>query len=145
MMGHLGGPESPAKIAERQARYARGMSPGEGRVLKIVDTESGTPVGFVGYWESTLVEDEVYEIGWSVIPAFQGRGLAAAATAQAVSLARAERRHRFLHAFPSVDNRASNAICRKLGFELVGPCDIEYPPGRPMQANDWRLDLTAAG
>ena len=55
--------------------------------------------------------------------------------------ARHDGRHRFVHAFPAVDNAASNAICRKLGFELLGATEFEYPPGRPMVCNDWRLDL----
>jgi RimJ/RimL family protein N-acetyltransferase len=38
-------------------------------------------------------------------------------------------------------NEASNAICRKLGFELLGEEDFEYPPGNPIRCNDWRLDL----
>jgi hypothetical protein len=47
MMEHLGGPERPEKIAERQARYER---PGS-RQFRIVDEESGEAVGWVGYWE----------------------------------------------------------------------------------------------
>jgi RimJ/RimL family protein N-acetyltransferase len=77
-----------------------------------------------------------------VLPAFQGRGLAGRATAEAITVARAERKHRFLHAFPSVDNAPSNAICRKLGFTLVEECEFEYPLGNPMRCNDWRLDLS---
>jgi RimJ/RimL family protein N-acetyltransferase len=42
-----------------------------------------------------------------------------------------------------VDNAASNALCRKLGFVLVGETDVEYPPGHMMRCNDWRIDLTA--
>ena len=137
MMEHLGGPESAEKIADRQASYAEADS----GMYKIVDEGSGAAVGSVGYWERSWRGEQVFEIGWSVVPAFQGRGIAAAATAQAVALARSDGRHRFLHAFPSVENRASNAICRKLGFTLLGECDFEYPPGRLMRCNDWRLDL----
>ena len=39
--------------------------------------------------------------------------------------------HRYFHAFPSVDNAPSNAICRKLGFELLGACDFEFPTRPP--------------
>ena len=76
-----------------------------------------------------------------MLPAFQGRGIAGTATSQAIALARSERKHRFLHAFPSVDNAPSNAICRKLGFTLVGEYEFEYPKGSFMQCNDWRIDL----
>jgi RimJ/RimL family protein N-acetyltransferase len=145
MTAHLGGPETPEKLAERQTRYERLADSGQGRMFKIVDGATGEAVGSVGYWERTWRGGEVYEIGWGVIPAFQGRGIAAAATAQAIADARLERRHRFLHAFPSVDNPASNAICRKTGFTLLEECEIEYPKGHPMRVNDWRLDLTASG
>lgn len=141
MTEHIGGPESPEKLAERQGRYERLAESGAGRMFKIVDDATGAAVGSVGYWEKTWRGEEVYETGWSVLPAFQGRGIAAAATAQAVAAARAERRHRFLHAFPSVANAPSNAICRKLGFTLLGEHDFEYPPGTVMRCNDWRLDL----
>jgi RimJ/RimL family protein N-acetyltransferase len=140
MMEHLGGPESTEKIAERQAGYERADS-GQ---FKIVDEVTGEAVGWVGYWERTWRSEQVYEIGWSVIPGFQGRGIAGSATAQAIAIARSEGKHRFLHAYPSVDNAPSNAICRKLGFTLLGPCEFEYPPGSVMQCNDWRLDLFAS-
>ena len=139
MTEHLGGPESPEKIRERQSRYE---TPGSG-MFKIVDETTGEPAGSVGYWERDWRDRLVYEAGWSVLPAFQGRGLARLATAQVVALARAERKHRFLHAFPSIDNAPSNAICRRLGFTLVDEREFEYPPGRLMRCNDWRLDLFA--
>ncbi|MFC1418258.1 GNAT family N-acetyltransferase [Streptacidiphilus cavernicola] len=101
------------------------------------------PVGTIGHWDRVWRDEPVYETGWSVLPSFQGRGIAVAAAAAVVGSARAEGRHRHLHAFPSVDNPASNAICRRVGFSLVGPCDFEFPPGRLMHSNDWRLDLLA--
>lgn len=137
MMTHLGGPESSEKIAERQGRYERAGS----RQFKIVQGASGEGVGWVGYWERVWHEQKVLEIGWSVIPPFQGRGIAGLATAQVVAIARSERSHRYLHAFPSVENPPSNALCRKLGFSLVEECEFEYPPGTLMRCNDWRLDL----
>jgi RimJ/RimL family protein N-acetyltransferase len=98
----------------------------------------------VGYWPRVWRDQEVYEIGWAVLPAFQGRGIAGKATGQAIAAAKSERKHRFLHAFPSVDNAPSNAICRKLGFTLLGEMEFEYPKGSFMQCNDWRLDLFAS-
>ena len=141
MTEHVGGPETPEKIAERQGRYEKPDS----RQFRIVDEATGQGVGWVGYWEREWRGEDVFEIGWSVLPAFQGRGIGGAATAQAIDRARSERKHRFLHAYPGVANAPSNAICRKLGFTLLGPCDFEYPPGRPMQGNDWRFDLFETG
>jgi RimJ/RimL family protein N-acetyltransferase len=133
MMVHLGGAESAEKIVERQARYE---VPDSHQFKIVVDGEGA---GWVGYWER---DDAVYEIGWAVIPAFQGRGLASAATRLALEDAAAVGDRRYVLAYPSVDNGASNGLCRKLGFELVGTTEYEYPPGNPMRCNGWRFDLT---
>jgi RimJ/RimL family protein N-acetyltransferase len=138
MMEHLGGPESPQKILERQARYV----PADSGMYRIVDVPSGEAVGSVGSWPRRWRDEEVSEIGWSVLPAFQGRGIAREAAAQTIAVARAEAARRYLHAFPSVDNPPSNAICRALGFTLLGARAVGYPPGHPLTVNDWRLDLS---
>ena len=114
-------------------------------MFKIVEAATGEGVGSVGYWERESSEGLVYETGWLVLPAFQGRGVATNATAQVIERARAERTHRFLYAYPAVDNAASNAICRKLGFTLIRVNEYEFPPGSGniLHCNDWRLDLFA--
>lgn len=139
MTEHLGGPESPDKLCERQSRYER-LEPGD-RMLKIIDVASGASVGSVGFWTKAWRDEQVYEVGWMVVPEFQGRGIALAAAAQAIELAKRDDQHRFMHAFPSVENPPSNAICHKLGFELVEECEFEFPKGRFMTCNDWRLNL----
>jgi RimJ/RimL family protein N-acetyltransferase len=145
MTEHLGGPENPEKIAERQQRYERLGEGGKGRIFKIVEAATGESVGSVGYWERESNDEQVYETGWSVLPEFQGRGIATRATAKVIEKARAERKHQFLYAYPSADNAPSNAICRKLGFTLVNVSDYEYPKnsGNVMRCNDWSLDLFA--
>jgi RimJ/RimL family protein N-acetyltransferase len=135
MMEHLGGAETPAKIAKRQARYAL---PGSG-MYKVLAGDA--PAGSVGFWTRAWRGEDVYEMGWSVLPAFQGRGVAVAAAAAALDLAREEGRHRHVHAFPSPRNAPSNAICRRLGFTLLGEVRFEYPQGHFMQCHDWRLEL----
>lgn len=144
MTAHLGGPETEEQLLVRHRRYVESAATGSGPMFRVVLLPDGEAVGSVGYWERTWRTETVYEMGWGVLPPFQGRGIAAAAAAAAADLARAERRHRYVHAFPSVGNPASNAVCRKLGFTLFGPCDFEYPPGSTMRCNDWRLDLTAS-
>jgi len=137
MTEHLGGPESPDKLRERQRRYEE-LNGGD-RMFKIIDAATGTAVGSVGFWTREWHDQQVYEIGWMVVPEFQGRGIAAAATEQAIELARQDDRHRFVHAFPNLDNAASNAICSKLGFELLEECEFEFPKGRFMRCNDWQI------
>ena len=141
MTEHLGGPESDEQLIKRQARYERLTEEGLGRMFKIIHRTTGEAVGSVGYWESTHHGENIYEMGWLVLPAFQGRGIASAAAAQAIIIAQSDGKYRFLHAFPSIDNPPSNALCRKLGFTLVEECEFEYPKGSFMQCNDWRLDL----
>lgn len=144
MTEHLGGPESEGKIVERLERY-RHLEPGAGRMFKIVDAETGEPMGSVGYWAREWRGGDVWETGWSVLPAFQGRGTASRGTALALDRAREDGKHRFVHAFPGVDNGPSNAICRKLGFVLVeADLEFEYPAGSFMRCNDWRFDLFPA-
>jgi len=142
MTKHLGGPETDEQLAKRQARYEQLTEAGAGRVLKVILLSTGEAVGSVGYWDSVHHEESIYEMGWSVLPAFQGRGIAHAAATQAIALAMLDGKHRFLHAFPSFDNPSSNALCRKLGFTLVEEITGEYPKGSFMQCNDWRLDLS---
>jgi len=138
MTEHLGGPESEQKLADRLERYVER----EPTMFKIV--EDGEPLGSVGFWDREWRGEDVFEIGWSVLPEHQGRGVASRGTAMALDLAAAMRRRRWLHAFPSVDNAASNALCRTLGFELLGPEEFEYPKGSFMTCNDWRYDLRDA-
>lgn len=128
MTEHLGGPESPDKLRERQRRYEQ--LAGDDRMFKIVDRATGAGVGSVGFWMKEWRDARVYEVGWMVVPEFQGRGIAAAATAEAIVLATHENKHRFMHAFPNVDNAASNAICRKLGLELPAASEFEFPKGQ---------------
>ena len=141
MTEHLGGPESRDKLRERQARYER--LEGGDCMFKIIEVASGAGAGSVGFWTKEWHDEQIYEVGWMVLPEFQGRGIAAGATAQAIERAKREDAHRFMHAFPSVDNAPSNAICRKLGFDLLEACEFEFPKGHFMSCNDWRLDLRA--
>lgn len=135
MMVYLGGPESPEKLDERQARYANNP-----RALRIdVDGEG---VGWVGYWEVEADGGQSWETGWSVRHDLWGRGIATSAMRLLLDRMRREGTHRYVHATTTIDNAPSNALCRKLGFELLEEIDYEYPPGNRVRGNDWRLDLT---
>jgi RimJ/RimL family protein N-acetyltransferase len=142
MTEYLGGPESDDQILARHKRYLQGAEAGTARMFQILLLPGGHPAGTVGFWDKAWQGETVYETGWSVLPQFQGLGVATSATQAVVAAARAELKHRFIHAFPSVANAASNAICRKVGFTFRGEYDFEYPPGHLMRCNDWSLDLT---
>jgi RimJ/RimL family protein N-acetyltransferase len=141
MTAHLGGPETPQKIRERHERYSRSDQPGLSSMFVIVLGPERADAGSIGYWQKEWQGQLVWETGFSVLPEYQGQGIATRALAKLAGHAGRERKHRFLHAFPAVDNVPSNAICRKAGFTFQGQQDFEYPPGHPVHCNDWRLDL----
>ncbi len=141
MTAYLGGPETEEKLLSRHNRYVDIPDTGKGYMFVIWVDE--LPVGMIGYWEHADKGEIVWETGWGVLPAYQGRGIAVAAIHALVEKARSEGKHRFLHAYPRVDNGSSNALCRNAGFEFVEVCDFEYPAGNPIRCNDWQMDLLA--
>ena len=140
MTVHIGGPETPDAIRAGHRRYLDSDDPSQDLFAILVGPDE-TAVGWVGHWRTSWQGEDVLECGWHVLLEFQGRGVATAGTALMVQKARAAKTHRFMHAFPSVDNASSNALCRTLGFTLLGEVDVEYPPGSIMHSNDWRLAL----
>ncbi|WP_211354293.1 GNAT family N-acetyltransferase [Stackebrandtia albiflava] len=141
MTGFLGGPESHAKLLSRHRRYLS-MTDRRSGVMFRVENTTGMPVGSVGYWEKVWRDGTVYETGWAILPEFQGRGLATVAVTEMLAELRPVAVREWLHAFPAVEHVASNAVCRKAGFTLLGPVEFEYPPGSTLTSNDWRLRLS---
>jgi RimJ/RimL family protein N-acetyltransferase len=144
MTMHLGGPESPERMKSRLANYVQIDATTNDQMFVIVVGAEQIAAGSVGYWEKEWNGEVVWETGWSVLPEFQGQGIATRATAAIIELVRNNGKHRFMHAYPAIDNKASNAICRKLGFVHTGEYDFEYPRGNFMRCNDWVLDLMPA-
>lgn len=139
MMEHLGGIETPEQIAARHRRYLDRSGAGGMFTIRIGSDEA--IAGSIGFWERQWRDLMVYETGWMVLPEYGGRGIATQSALEIVELARAEGKHRFMHAFPSTENAPSNAVCRKAGFSNLGVCTFEYPKGHFMTCNDWRFDL----
>ncbi len=138
MTEYLGGPETPEALRRRLDRYLA-MTPAEGRMFVITVGSRRQPAGSVGYWPH---ESGSLETGWSVLPAFQGRGVATRGTSQCLDIAAAVGGSGTIHAYPSVENAPSNALSRTLGFDLLRQERFEYPKGTWMTCNDWSLDLT---
>lgn len=143
MTEHLGGPESEEALLRRHERYLR-IDGDAGRMYAVLLDGTDEVAGSIGFWGITWHDEPVYETGWGVLPEFQGRGVAAAAARAVAERAGTLGNRRSLHAFPKVVHAASNSVCRKAGFALVGECDFEYPKGNPIRCNDWRLELGAA-
>jgi len=138
MTRFIGGPEADDKIAARHERYLDADPETNGLFTILVGQE---PVGWVGFWESAWGGAAEWECGWHVLGEHQGRGVAGAAARLLLDEARTRDRHRFVDAFPAVDNVASNALCRRLGFRDLGDAEVEYPKGSMMRARHWRFDL----
>ena len=141
MMTNLGGPETPEKLVVRHERYLNGWRTGTGSMFTIWTDDVAEPVGGIGYWQTDEQGDPELETGWSIHLPHQGRGYASAALALALEHAAQHSDRRFIRAFPSIQNAASNAVCRRAGFTLVREFDDEYPPGNPVRSNDWVFDL----
>jgi RimJ/RimL family protein N-acetyltransferase len=141
MMAELGGvlPRAsiPAKLASDVAQAAAGASWG-----LVIVTDEGEDAGHVCLFESLGSHGPMCEIGWMVLPAFQGRGLGREAARTLLARARAERRWRIVHAFTAITNAPSNGICRSLRFTLVDEQDILFE-GRMLHCNHWCIDLGA--
>ncbi|MFF8968343.1 GNAT family N-acetyltransferase [Streptomyces sp. NPDC014995] len=138
MTAHVGGPETEEKLRDRHRRYGE-LEPG--RMYRVTLADGGETVGSIGYWERAWRGGTVWETGWGILPEFQGRGLAARAARALVEIVRRTGGHPTLHAFPAVDHAASNGVCRRAGFTLLGQADFEYPKGNWIRSNDWCVDL----
>ena len=55
-------------------------------MFKIVWSPQAEPVGIIGFWEKTWRGELVCEAGWFVLPEYQGRGIAVAATEALIRL-----------------------------------------------------------
>ena len=139
-MAELGGPLRRTGLAHKFRSIVDGVRSGENWFQGIVPEGEDHAVGTVCVWEHGSDGETIAEIGWMVLPEYQGRGLASAAVAAVLRRARAEGRWGVIHAYPGETNGASNAICRKNGFERLELVEYEYQ-GRPMRGYHWRIDL----
>lgn len=125
---YLGGPESPSQIAARHERYLK-LAPPDGQMFTVRNSMTDEILGKVGFWEKSWNGERIYETGWSIFPEYAGHGIATQAALLVARSASAYRRNRFLHAFPSIENLASNRVCQRAGFTNLGECEFEYPRG----------------
>ena len=145
MMEHIGGPLPREGLAEKLVRDVASVEADTSWILVIVpDEDPSTAAGTVAVWEHVFDDGtSVNEIGWMVLPAFQGRGLGSEAVRAVLERARAEGRWSPVHAYPSVTNVRSNAMCRTMGFTWIRESDFQFRD-RTLRCNDWSLDLAAS-
>jgi RimJ/RimL family protein N-acetyltransferase len=146
MMAELGGPLPREGLEAKIRSDVEAVARDEAWICLVVPDERdpGTVAGSVVLWSHEGNGDgggggPMSETGWMVLPEFQGRGLAKAATRLLLERARDDGRWGVVHAFPGVRNGPSNGICRSLGFRLVGEETIDFA-GRQLRTNHWLID-----
>jgi RimJ/RimL family protein N-acetyltransferase len=138
MMADLGGPLPRAGIEAKVARDVR-MVTADVEWIKIIVPDATAPTvaaGTVALWSHEDEGERISEVGWMVLPEFQGRGLGKQAVRLLLAAAHADGRWGPVHAFPGVGNGPSNGICRSLGFRLTGTREVTFA-GRVLSTNHW--------
>ncbi|MEU6243756.1 GNAT family N-acetyltransferase [Streptomyces sp. NPDC047024] len=141
MMAGLGGPLPREGMADKVRRDAEQAAADRAWIKMIVPdpADPGTVAGTVTLWSHDTPHGPMSEIGWMVLPEFQGRGLAKRAVRALLARAREQDRWGTVHAFPATDNAPSNGICRSLGFHFVAETDVDFA-GRVLRTNHWTVD-----
>ena len=144
MMAGLGGPLPREGMADKVLRDVRSAAAGVDWIKMIVPDPAAPEVvaGSVTLWSHDRGDGPMSEIGWMVLPAFQGRGLAKRAVRALLEQARADSRWGLVHAFPAIDNGPSNGICRSVGFRCVGELQVDFA-GRLLHSRHWVIDPRA--
>ncbi len=137
MMAELGGPLPSDGVPDKLRRDVAAVE-GDEYWVSIVESDDREPMGSVVLWRHDDHGEMESEIGWMVLPEFQGRGVGKQAAAAMLLRARADGRWGDINAYPGVANAASNGICRSLGFTLLGVADVRFE-GRPLQVHHWQL------
>jgi RimJ/RimL family protein N-acetyltransferase len=140
MMAELGGPRPWEGIEEKVRSDVQDMASGTAWIKMIVPSEDPPDVvaGTVSLW-SHETDGGLSEIGWMVLPEFQGRGLGKLAVRMLLEMAREEDHWGLVHAFPTVTNAPSNGICRSLGFRFIEEREVVFA-GVVLRANHWAID-----
>ncbi|MFD9000349.1 GNAT family N-acetyltransferase [Streptomyces sp. NPDC059582] len=144
MMAELGGPLPREGIEDKVRRDAREAAADLSWIRMIVP-DPGTPevvAGSVALWSHDPGEGPLSEIGWMVLPEFQGRGVGKRAVRILLEQARDENRWGVVHAFPATGNGPSNGICRSLGFRPLGQGEVTFA-GRVLHTRHWAIDPRA--
>lgn len=141
MMAELGGPLAREGIDAKVRSDVDTVAAGTGWIRMIVpdDAAPETVAGSVALWSHDLDGPTISEIGWMVLPEYQGRGLGKRAVRTLLEAARDADRWELIHANPATTNAPSNGICRSLGFHFLAEVDVTFAD-RILRANHWTID-----
>lgn len=99
-------------------------------------TESKTPIGMCGLYKRDYFT--YFDLGFALLPEFEGRGLAFEAAQTIVYLAKNDWKLPALLAITSKDNDRSMGLLQRLGFQQVE--DVQFPNETEI-LNCFRLEL----
>ncbi|QTX05796.1 GNAT family N-acetyltransferase [Agromyces archimandritae] len=143
LMDQLGGVESDEQVRIRHGRYLALARDGAGQQFRVATEEHPEGIGIVGYWHHEHDGSPALETGWSIQAEHRGHGYAPEAARLALAAAAAAGETLPVHAYPRIDNAASNAVCRKAGFTLLGEAEFDAN-GHTLHVNDWVALPTAS-
>src|SRR6266702_1502326 len=125
MMAELGGPRPREGIQEKVRSDVQDVASGAAWIKMIVPGEDTPDVvaGTVSLWSHETDGEWLSEIGWMVLPEFQGRGLGKLAVRMLLAMARAE------------DRCERPAECRDVRFEDAQPPTAPNSGMRPILAS----------
>jgi len=138
MMAELGGPMARGDLPDKLAGDVAAVEADTSWIC-VAESEQAEAIGHVCIWTHDGLGEPFSEIGWMVLPGFQGRGVGKRAVAMLLERARRDGRWGTIHAYPAVTNAPSNGICRASGFALAGAVDFDYH-GHILRCHHWRLD-----
>jgi [ribosomal protein S5]-alanine N-acetyltransferase len=121
-------PRQPAMGQPRMRQPAPGQP-------AVDSAASGQPIGLVGLVKRDYLPEP--DLGFALLDAYAGRGLAYEAACAVLPLARARGLTRLL-AITDPDNRRSIGLLQRLGFELEGPQAV---PGATKLVQRYSKDL----
>lgn len=141
MMAELGGPLPRDEVEAKVYKDVKAVASERAWICMIVPdpADPATVAGTVTLASHTQNTRPMSEIGWMVLPEFQGQGLGKTAVQTLLKRARDQGRWGIVHAHPAVTNAPSNGIYRALGFTLVGEETVDFA-GRRLQTNHWHID-----
>jgi RimJ/RimL family protein N-acetyltransferase len=141
MTAELGGPQPREGIEEKVQRDVGEAAADTAWIKMIVpdDVAPGEVAGSVVLWAHDEDGKPMSEMGWMVLPEFQGRGLGKRAVRALLELARDDGRWGLVHAFPATTNAPSNGICRSAGFKFAGEKETTFA-GRVFRTSHWVID-----
>ncbi|WP_061965248.1 GNAT family N-acetyltransferase [Demequina aurantiaca] len=141
LMDQMGGVEDEAAVHRRHERYLLLPIGHLGQQFRVIIPGHPEGVGMVGYWVRTDIPERTLECGWSIEAQYRGRGIATIATTTMIQFLREGGETCLLHAYPRIDNAASNAVCRKAGFSLVGAVKDPSVGAGEIELNDYAMEL----